>query len=209
MRAYGRVLMKTPVRISVCITYIALLAAGIYGFSKLTLGFDLKLLGKDGSNFVKWVEIMESEFPSASWSVSIVLDQKNIDYTTSSVQESIIGLNKLLENSRYYDGDSTLNWLTHFRSTTNRSMMEGSNFYPALRSFLGKYPQYLPDIIFTNGSEMFLQNSTGTIKASRIIAQTAANPDWIFRRKSMDNLRKDLKRHEEKTSLRFTPACYW
>ena len=209
MGAYGRFIMKTPIRIGVCIMYAGLLAAGIYGFTQLTLGFDLKLLGKDGSNYVNWVNLMESEFPSEGWSVSIVLHQKDIDYTSLNVQDSILNLNKILEDNEYYEGSSTVSWFSHFNSLTNRSMVNGSNFYPSLRSFLLKQPQYLPDLIFTKGSDMFLQSGKGKIRASRISVRIKANADWIFRQQSMDSLRNDLKTHEENTGLHFVPVNYW
>jgi len=208
MGTYARVLMKTPVRIGVCIVYLGLLAAGIYGFTKLEVRFDMKLLGKDGSNFVNWIRLMESEYPSAGWSVSIVSQEENVDYTSLSVHNSIIGLNQILNDSEYYDGSSVVNWLSHLHSTTNQSIITGSNFYPSLRSFLITHPQYLPDLIFTEGHEIFLRSGEGKIRASRITVRTEANANWEWRRWSMANMRKDLIRHEEQTGLHFIPVNY-
>ena len=218
MGAYGKILMKTPMRIAVCVLYLGLLAAGIYGFTKLEVKFDSKLFAKDGSNYMNWVTLIESDFPSAGFSVSIVTHEENIDYTSSFVQKSIIDLNKILNNNEYYDGDATVNWLSNFYLTatttaatttaTNSSTLKISNFYPSLRSFLIQNPLYLTDIIFTEGADTFLETGQGKIRASKITARAKDNADWSFRRWSMENLRKDLQRHEENTGLHFVPANY-
>ena len=80
---WGEFLMKTPTKIAVFLAACGLLAAGVYGTTKITQKFEWKKLSRDGSYFRNYAEVRDEKFP-AGYDVSIILaaDGTDIDYSS-------------------------------------------------------------------------------------------------------------------------------
>ena len=86
MSAYAEIIMKTPTKIMTVLIYIALVAIGFYGCTKVKVGLDVKELGESGSQFTTYVTELEINFATASFPVSVVL-QDSFDYSLNETQQ--------------------------------------------------------------------------------------------------------------------------
>ena len=139
LKKWGEFLMKTPTKIFVFLAACGLLAAGIYGTTKITQKFEWKKLSRDGSYFRNYADARDTKFP-AGYDVSVILpeDGAAFDYSKEDNQLAIVALDSVAkENSRFES--MTLNWMKSYRewaSNMNVDLTRGSNFYNNLTDFL-------------------------------------------------------------------------
>ena len=187
--------MKAPIKYTMFVVSVVLLAGGIYGAYHIDQSFDMLALGTDDSSFVQYFRIRNKEFPN-SIPVSVILSEQT-NYTDISVQKEIMKLSALPEQNPYML-NANVNWMWTLKwwaaSKGRGTLTTGKYFYPRLREFLTEYPQFLADLKF---------DKSGTISASRMLMFTVDNDNSIFRKDGMLTLRKQL---EEQSALNVYPV---
>ena len=186
MFAWGKFLMKTPVRIATVVLGIGLLSISIYGTTFLDQSFDSSTLGKDSSYQKKFYDIKRAMF-SQSFDVNIVVLGKK-DYSDQIIQSQYLKLSAIARsNSKYLNYSS--NWLESYiawaKEDSSCSINGAANFSVNLAVFL-RDPRYL-----VHRSHLVLSGSNDIV-ASRLIARTKSNQHSIFKRDAMMLLRADL-----------------
>eukprot|EP00111_Clytia_hemisphaerica_P010341 TCONS_00030235-protein len=191
LKKWGNFLMKTPTKIFVFLAACGLLAAGIYGATKITQKFEWKKLSRDGSYFRNYADARDTKFP-AGYDVSVILpeDGTTFDYSTEDDQLAIVALDTIAEENSKFES-MTLNWMKSYRdwaSNMNISLTQGSNFYNNLTDFLSVVPMFEADIKYTKG----VDGRANKITASRVVFFYENNNDAINQAEAMKTIRSDL-----------------
>ena len=189
MGFWGRILMKPAAKGIVLIVSLLLLGLGIYGTTFIDEEFDLKDLAKDGSEFIKFLDISEEYF-TKDVQVDIVL-RSGINYTDPLTQKKVTNLNQIVADNRYYR-PFVVSWFSAFQ---NWSASEGvptgnSSFVPSLKKFLKIHPRFESDVLFS------IDNLT--VEASRLHCFMKQSSSSVSARDAMTTLRRDLS---EKSGL--------
>lgn len=175
--------MTTPMKIFVFILACGLLAASIYGTTRISQKLDWKKVGRDGSYFLDFVEARDSSFP-AGYSVSVILPD-TVDYTNNNTIQYIIDLDDIaISNPRYEN--YTINWVKAYKawSQVNNISITGENFYRNIKQFLRTNQIYRPDIKFHKDQQ--------TIKGSRVIFFYENSSDSDRQADAMKSIREDV-----------------
>ena len=184
MFAWGRFIMKTPVRVVVVVLIIALFGAGIYGTTKVEQKFDMKKLGEDGSYFVLFQEA-QSKYFAIGFEKNIILDDETFDYSLPVNQQRYSDLINICKESKYLKNSNIINWMFAYHNWSNYTIYIGDEFFDQLQLFFTKNPMYKRDVIFK-------ENDKKHIKASRMTCYEKHSDTWNFRKDSMLQIRKDL-----------------
>ena len=195
MEAWGRFLTHPDTKVVVVGLSLALLAAGIYGVTKVDETFDRRVLAKDDSYLKRFLSAEEKHF-ELSIEVSIV-EAGSVNYGITSVQEEIRKLTSIVTTNKHYRNRS-LSWMdafSQFAKTTNRSIT-GAYFLPALKAFLS-----IPDFSYFAQDLKFSEDGS-ELEASRILAFMESSGVSIFQKNAMLTLREDIA---EKSKLETFP----
>lgn len=160
-----------------------LLAFGIYGSLHTDLNFDYKILGSEKSDYVTWINTMESNFPIGQFQIDIVLDNPNTDYTSLDTQKQFQRVDELISKNNYFNETLTQNWMTSFLKWRRASNIKTKNFYSDLSTFLSIHKNFMRDLVF---------DANNKIIASRCHVFTILNSNWLFRRDALLLLDSDL-----------------
>ena len=191
MFTWGKILMKTPVKVGVVLFGAGSLAVAIYGTTFLDQSFDSSTLGKDGSYQKNFFDIKRKLYSQGQDVGIYVLGEH--DYSDTNVQKQFLKLSEIAKNNNYTIVIKHLNyssnWLESYISWADQSnrSIAGSNFTKHLDLFL-KQPKYQVH----QGHLRFASNSNNKIIASRIIVRTKDNYESTFRKNAMLTLRADL-----------------
>lgn len=140
--------MKTPAKVIVIVSSIALLAFGVYGSANIDQSFDQLVLGLKGSAYVKYFAYKDVAFPTGI-PVSVVLDTPGSNYTDPTFQKQFADLSRIASENKYMKQDH-YNWvqaMQYWGKERNISIAD-SRFYPALFLFLKDHPFFFVDINF-------------------------------------------------------------
>ena len=182
LRKWGKLIMKTPMKILILFLALALLGIGIYGTTNITQKFQWKKLAPDGSYFRKFANARDEEFP-AGYDVSVILPT-NINFASTAIQDKIIALDQIAKSNTRYD-DLNINWMTAYRQWENKTINLSSNFYTNLKQFISKSPVHNIDVT--------VNNDNTSITAARVIFFYQNNSDAINQADAMKTMRTDLK----------------
>ena len=210
MNAYGKTIMKTPSKIITVLIYIALVGIGIYGCTKVKVGLDLKELVESGSQYIKHYTEMEINFPTAPFTVSVVL-KDSFDYSLNETQQQFKYLDNFVKKSKYFKSN-TYNCISDFLRWTQRlnKSHTGGDFYPHFREFLSKNLYYLPYLKFSTSHADFVNTGNGRLIASMISIYPNDNPIWTYQQSVMREIRGELKDIKNRTGYLFIPVSfYW
>ncbi|CBJ26537.1 conserved unknown protein [Ectocarpus siliculosus] len=163
-----------------------LLAAGIYGVTQATQGFDALDLAPDGHYSIEYTEKARSyDFDIQEWYVPINVYTQEVDYPDVTVQAEIQSVDEEMIEAKNVDGPLD-SWLASFiewaEANTTYSANVGTSggypvyddrdtFYTALSAFLADEDnaRFLTDVIFDDDglikisrSEMYLINLVDT-----------------------------------------------
>ena len=208
MSAYAEIIMKTPTKIITVLIYIALVAIGIYGCTKVKVGLDVKELGESGSQFITHVAELEINFPTASFPVSVV-SKDSFDYSLNETQQQFKNLDNFVKKSKYFKSN-TFNCISAFLSWTELSNKShtGVDFYPRFREFLSKNLYYLPFLRFSTSHADFVNTGNGKLIASQISIYPNDNPVWTFQQSVMRHIRGELKDIKKRSGYLFIPVSF-
>ena len=197
MKAWGKFLTHPVTKVVVISLSLALLAAGIYGATKIDETFDKKILAKDDSYLKRFLSSEQKHF-ELSLEVSIV-EAGSVDYETSVTQEAIKKLTKIVTNNKHYRTRS-LSWMDAFSQFAKEKNINitGATFLPGLKKFLSvpQFSYFTQDLKFSkNGNKL---------EASRILGFMKASDSSTFQKNAMLTLREDLA---EKSKLNAFPIA--
>ena len=185
MLAWAKFLTLSITKVMVVILSLSILAAGIYGATKVDESFDRTILAKDDSYLKKFLGAQEKYF-ELTMPVSIVVDG-DIGYEKSSVQGDLRNLANIVTSNEHYK-DTNLSWIDIFSKHAQDYNMSinGSNFVPGLLSFLAipQYSYFRQDLKFSSDNK--------TLIASRIMGVMKNSSSSTFQKNAMLTLRKDL-----------------
>ena len=210
MSAYGEFIMKTSSKIMTVLIYIALFGIGIYGCTKVKVGLDTKDFIESGSQFTTYLAERDINFPTASFPVSVVL-QDSFDYSLNETQQQFKNLDNFVKKSKYFKSN-TYNCISDFLSWTERlnKTHTGVDFYPNFREFLSKNLYYLPYLKFSTSHADFLATGNGRLIASQISIYPNDNPIWTYQQSAMGEIRSELKDLKNRSGYLFIPVTfYW
>ena len=210
MSAYGNIIMKTPSKIITVLIYIVLVGIGIYGCTKVKVGIDVKELLESGSQYSTYITEKDIHFPTASFPVSVVL-QDSFDYSLNETQQQFRYLDNFVKKSKYFKSN-TYNSITDFLSWTQRrnKTHTGVDFYPHFREFLSKNLYCLPYLKFSTSHADFVNTGNGTLIASMISIYPNDNPIWTYQQSVMREIRGELNDIKKRTGYLFIPVSfYW
>lgn len=195
MKGWANLLVFPASKFFVLVTSVVLLVMGIYGTTKVTESFDRRMLAKDDSPLMKFLNVREKYYEQAI-PVSIVL-QGDVEYEDSNIQEEIRKLLVIVKENKHYRKNSS-SWLEAFTkfSTARNMSITGPHFMPALRLFLDipQFSGFKQDVkLSANGSRVI---------ASRIVVFMKNNPTSTFQKNAMLTIREDLA---NKSPLNATP----
>ena len=186
MEAWAEFLTFSVTKVVVIILSLSLLAAGVYGVTKVEESFDRRILAKDDSYLKQFLSAQEKYF-ELSIPVSIVQTDE-VDYGESSVQEELRNLSSIVTSNDHYE-NTTLSWIDAFSKyakSLNKSI-NGANFAPELFSFLNipQYSYFKQDVKFSSDKK--------AVKVSRIIGFMKSSTSSTFQKNAMLTLREDLR----------------
>ena len=208
MEIYGKFLMKTPTKVIVVLVYFGLVVIGIYESTNVKIGFDPKIVGDKNSDFVSYMNVIETNFPSGSFAVSVV-SQGPVDYSLHRTQQQFRMLDDITKESKYFK-DVTYNCIRDFLRWAERFNKNhtGIDFYQAFREFLYTNQRYTPDLKFSTSYSEFINNGDGHLIACKVTIFSQKDPSLTFQLNSMNDIRSKLKVLKEKTGYLFIPVCF-
>jgi len=158
---YGSFLMRDAVRSIVVVLFVALFGASVYGASQLTVNFQYKDFYKTDSIQDEFTVAYEKFFEE-QFSVSFYTE--DVDFASREIQDVILDAcdpqtGTVVESDFIVDGTVDC-WLTDLVAfaENDRSALEGDDFLPTLKSFVGD-PQgtrFDEDLVCTNGDGDFV-----------------------------------------------------
>ena len=189
MELWGKILMKPTVKGVVLIISLLLLGFGIYGTTFIDEEFDRRDLAKDGSEFIKFIDISEAYF-TEDIRVDIILES-GVNYSSPSTQREILDLSHIVTNNRYYR-PNVISWFSEFQnwSASQDVTIATSNFVASLTQFLETHPKFKSDVLFSADHS--------TVVASRLYCFIKRSKSSVALRDAMTTLRSALS---EKSDL--------
>lgn len=177
--------MLPATKFFVLVISVAILTLGIYGTTKVTENFDRRMLAKDDSALLKFLNVREKYYEQTI-PVSLVLTG-NIDYSDPDVQDEIRQLSKIVKDNCYYRTQA-VSWIEVFTNFSAASGMNitGPHFMPALKLFL-ESPECL-----SFKQDVKLSSNGSRVIASRVMAFLKNNPSSTFQKDAMLTIREDL-----------------
>ncbi len=186
MFTWGKILMKTPVRIAVLLTGMALLAVSIYGTTFLDQSFDSSTLGKDSSYQKRFYDIKRKYYGEGLDVNIVVIGEHN--YSDPVIQQQYLNLSQIARDNPKYQ-DYSLNWLEDY---IGWSKQEPSRSIAGL-NFTNNLPLFLNEPNFTvHKLHLSISPDSGKISASRAIVRTKNDHNSIFKKDAMLSLRSEL-----------------
>lgn len=185
LKGWAKFLMLPETKFFVLVISVAILALGIYGTTKVTENFDRRMLAKDDSALLKFLNVREKYYEQTI-PVSLVLTG-NIDYSDPDVQDEIRQLSKIVKDNCYYRTQA-VSWIEVFTNFSAASGMNitGPHFMPALKLFL-ESPECL-----SFKQDVKLSSNGSRVIASRVMAFLKSNPSSTFQKDAMLTIREDL-----------------
>nr|XP_058968689.1 patched domain-containing protein 3-like [Pocillopora verrucosa] len=185
LKGWAKFLMLPETKFFVLVISVAILALGIYGTTKVTENFDRRMLAKDDSALLKFLNVREKYYEQTI-PVSLVLTG-NIDYSDPDVQDEIRQLSKIVKDNCYYRTQA-VSWIEVFTNFSAASGMNitGPHFMPALKLFL-ESPECL-----SFKQDVKLSSNGSRVIASRVMAFLKNNPSSTFQKDAMLTIREDL-----------------
>lgn len=185
LKSWAKFLMLPATKFFVLVMSVAILALGIYGTTKVTENFDRRMLAKDDSALLKFLNVREKYYEQTI-PVSLVLTG-NIDYSDPDVQDEIRQLSKIVKDNCYYRTQA-VSWIEVFTNFSAASGMNitGPHFMPALKLFL-ESPECL-----SFKQDVKLSSNGSRVIASRVMAFLKNNPSSTFQKDAMLTIREDL-----------------
>lgn len=185
LKGWAKFLMLPATKFFVLVISVAILALGIYGTTKVTENFDRRMLAKDDSALLKFLNVREKYYEQTI-PVSLVLTG-NIDYSDPDVQDEIRQLSKIVKDNCYYQTQA-VSWIEFFTNFSAASGMNitGPHFMPALKLFL-ESPECL-----SFKQDVKLSSNGSRVIASRVMAFLKNNPSSTFQKDAMLTIREDL-----------------
>lgn len=185
LKSWAKFLMLPATKFFVLVMSVAILALGIYGTTKVTENFDRRMLAKDDSALLKFLNVREKYYEQTI-PVSLVLTG-NIDYSDPDVQDEIRQLSKIVKDNCYYQTQA-VSWIEFFTNFSAASGMNitGPHFMPALKLFL-ESPECL-----SFKQDVKLSSNGSRVIASRVMAFLKNNPSSTFQKDAMLTIREDL-----------------
>ena len=158
MNMLGRMLTHTVGKLVVILGSVGLLTAGIIGALSITETFNLRMLGKDGSQYIQFLD-KEKEYFADPIPISIVVPGAfRLDTEENQMEYSKISTLAIKSHSTMLQ--QSIDWLREFRvwSQSHNKSTIGSNFLMSLGEFLQipRYTQYASDIKFSSNSRQIL-----------------------------------------------------
>eukprot|EP00112_Aurelia_sp_Birch-Aquarium-sp1_P019721 Seg494.9 transcript_id=Seg494.9/GoldUCD/mRNA.D3Y31 product="Patched domain-containing protein 3" protein_id=Seg494.9/GoldUCD/D3Y31 len=151
MTRLGQFLMMRYVRVTVMILSAGLLAAGVVGALGITETFTLQMLGKDGSEYIKFLDTDAAYFPRPML-VNIVVPG-TYQLSSSQNQDEYSKLSGIAIASSKDMKKEKLDWFNAFKTwaTINGRGMTGNDFMPSLQMFLSipSNAKYATDVKFS------------------------------------------------------------
>ena len=200
MVSWGKFLMLPGTKVAVIFLSLGLIGAGVYGATKIDKRFDRRMLAKDDSYFIEFLNAQDRYF-NLTIEVSIVLTEP-LDYGEKSNQMEILKLSEIVVNNEHYV-NKTVSWLemfVEFAEQISLSIDSQENFMSALRTFLE-----LPGFSLFR-EDVILSEDQQHIAASRIAVFMKSSTDSSFQRDAMLSLRQDLS---TKSELPVFPISRW
>ena len=190
MEAWGEFLTFPLTKVVVIVFSLGLLAAGIYGVTKVDETFDRRILAKDDSYLKRFLSAEEKHF-ELSIEVSIVLVGE-VDYGANTIQEELKKLTSIITDNAHYRNRS-LSWMNAFSQFGKIANMNTTHsaFLPALKTFLNvpNFRYFAQDLKFSKDSKK--------LEASRILGFMKSSGSSTFQKNAMLTLRKDIMDNSE------------
>jgi len=204
MGALGNFISNTYGSLIVILFSIGLVTAGIIGTLNISQKFTLQMLGKDGSDYIKFLDIEGAYYPDIV-AISIVVPG-GFKLDNAANQEEYLKLDQLAIKDNNLMLSNSINWLKEFKawSTTNGSSITGANFIPSLHTFLRipKNAHYHTDIRF--------KNSMTELQASRVVVFMRNTEDTNAGKNSMLKLRESIDKNSRiKLYIAAVPFLYF
>ena len=191
MQAWAGFLMLPGIKAIVVVISCGLVGFGVYGSMNIDQQFDRRLLAKDDSYLIKFLDTEEKYF-GLSLPVSVVWTG-NISYVDTATQDEIKKVSETIKSNKFYQ-NRTRSWLEPFLEFTEKSGIKTDSevqFVSALRSFLGT-----PHFAFFD-DDIKLSKDGQAIVASRIVGFMESSRSSSFQRDAMVTLREDISRNSE------------
>ncbi|XP_072169811.1 patched domain-containing protein 3-like [Diadema setosum] len=152
---FGPLLMKSPVKAIIVLSYLGYLAGAIYGLFHITQGLQLNSLARDNSPAYLYYSYEDEYFKKFGPVVSVIL-QDDVEYWKLETQERIEDLTQSFEASEYiYGSELTDSWLRMYQRFLKAGMgtsdLDKATFLSVLQNhFLtrSEFKQYSLDIKF-------------------------------------------------------------
>lgn len=185
MEKWAKFLMLPPTKLFVLVMSVVILAMGIYGTTRVTENFDRRMLAKDDSALLKFLNVQEKYYEQAI-PVSLVLTG-DVNYGERAVQDEIRRLSEIVKDNSHYQSQ-TSSWIEKFTlfSAAHKINITGENFMPALKLFL-KIPEFS-----SFNQDVKLSSNGSHVTSSRIMAFMKNNPSSTFQKDAMLTIREDL-----------------
>ena len=186
MHAWAGFLMLPGVKAIVVVISCGLVGFGVYGSMNIDQQFDRRLLAKDDSYLLKFLNTEERYF-ELSLPVSVVWTG-NISYADIATQDEIKKVSEIIKSNKFYH-NRTRSWLEPFLSFALRNGLKTDSklsFMSALRVFL-KTPAYA---LFHN--DIKLSKDQQYIEASRIVGYTKSLNSSAAKKDAMVTLREKI-----------------
>ena len=191
MQAWAGFLMLPGVKAIVVVISCGLLGFGVYGSMNIDQQFDRRVMAKDDSYLIKFLNTEEKYF-GLSLPVSVVWTG-NIPYADTATQDEMKKVSEIIKSSKFYH-NRTRSWLEAFLEFTVKSGIKTESevqFMSALRSFL-ETPHYA---FF--GNDIKLSKDRQAIVASRIVGSMESSGSSSFQRDAMVTLREDIAKYSK------------
>lgn len=204
MKALGLFISNTYGSLLVILLSIGLLTSGIIGAMNISQKFTLQMLGKDGSDYIKFLDI-EAVYYTDIIVVSIVVPG-DFKLDNAANQDEYLKLDQLAIRDNKLMQNKSINWLQEFKtwSQANSINITGASFLTSLHAFLRipKYSQYYSDIRFGN-------NMTEII-ASRVLVFMLNTDDTNEGKNSMLKILESIdKNSPTKPHIAAVPFLYF
>ena len=204
MNALGKFISNTYGSLVVILFSIGLFTAGIIGTLSISQKFTLQMLGKDGSDYIKFLDI-EGAYYKDIVAISIVVPG-DFKLDNKANQEEYLKLDHLAIKDNNLMLPNSTNWLKEFTAWAkiNGASITGADFLTSLRTFLSipKNAQYNSDIRFGN--------SMTEIQASRVVVFLRNTEDTNAGKNSMLKLRESIDKNSRiKPYIAAVPFLYF
>jgi predicted RND superfamily exporter protein len=100
MEIWGRFLMKAPTKVVVVILSICLLAVGSCGATLVSEEFQIRVLAKDGSAFIRFQDTLLEYFTN-DLQVDLIIET-GVNYSDPITQMKIDSLTQIIEDNKFY-----------------------------------------------------------------------------------------------------------